>query len=269
MTATTETLGPALVTGASSGIGLECARRLAADGRDLVLAARRVGRLEDLRAELESDHDVDVRVGGLDVRDRSAVRAFVDGLRDEGRSPEILVNNAGLAAGKAPLHEGSFEDWDRMIDTNLKGLLNVTRFVLPLMVRRDRGHVVNLGSIAGHTVYPGGNVYNATKFGVRALNQAMNVDLEGTRVRVSCISPGAVETEFSRVRFHGDEERASEVYEGYRPLGPEDVADAVAYVVNAPPHVSVHEMVIMPTAQRSPYVLDREWDDRPGNGGGS
>lgn len=250
-------LSPVFVTGASAGIGRACARRLAREGRDLILCARRVERLEELRDELEDVHDISVRVGGLDVREREAVREFVEGLEADGWTPEVLVNNAGLAAGKSPLHEGSFEDWDRMIDTNVKGLLNVTRFVLPLMVRRDRGHVVNLGSIAGHMVYPGGNVYNATKFAVRALNQAMNVDLVGTRVRVSCISPGAVETEFSEVRFHGDEERAEEVYEGYRPLGPEDVADAVAYVVNTPPHVSVHDLVIMPTAQRNPYVLDR------------
>ena len=250
-------LSPVFVTGASAGIGRACARRFASEGRDLVLAARRVERLEELREELEEEHGVSVRVGGLDVRDREAVRAFVSRLEEDGRVPEVLVNNAGLAAGKGPLHEGSFDDWDRMLDTNVTGLLNVSRLVLPLMVRRDRGHVVNLGSIAGHMVYPGGNVYNATKFAVRALTQAMNVDLVGTRVRASCVSPGAVETEFSEVRFHGDRERAEEVYEGYRPLGPEDVADAVAYVVNAPPHVSVHDLVIMPTAQRNPYVLDR------------
>lgn len=250
-------LSPVFVTGASAGIGRECARRFAREGRDLILAARRLQRLEELKRELVEAHGVQVRVGELDVRDRGAVEEFVSRLESEGRVPEVLVNNAGLAAGKSPLHEGAFDDWDRMIDTNVTGLLNVSRFVVPLMVRRDRGHVVNMGSIAGHMVYPGGNVYNATKFAVRALTQAMNVDLVDTRVRVSCISPGAVETEFSEVRFHGDEERAEQVYEGYRPLGPEDVADAVAYVVNAPPHVSVHDLVIMPTAQRNPYVLDR------------
>lgn len=250
-------LEPVFVTGASAGIGRSCARRFAAEGRDLILVARRRERLAELRSELVDEHGVRVRIGELDVRDREAVGDFVDRLRDEDRVPEVLVNNAGLAAGKAPLHEGSFDDWDRMIDTNVTGLLNVSRCVLPLMVRRDRGHVVNMGSIAGHMVYPGGNVYNATKFAVRALTDAMNVDLVDTRVRVSCVSPGAVETEFSEVRFHGDEERAERVYEGYRPLDPEDVADAVAYVVNAPPHVSVHDLVIMPTAQRNPYVLDR------------
>lgn len=250
-------LSPVFVTGASAGIGRACARTFAREGRDLILAARRVERLEELRRELEAEHGVGVRVGGLDVRDREAVGDFVSELESGGRAPEVLVNNAGLAAGKDPVHEGSFEDWDRMIDTNVTGLLNVSRHVLPLMVRRDRGHVVNMGSIAGHMVYPGGNVYNATKFAVRALSQAMNVDLVDTRVRVSCVSPGAVETEFSEVRFHGDEERAEQVYEGYRPLGPGDVADAVSYVVNAPPHVSVHDLVIMPTAQRNPYVLDR------------
>lgn len=252
-----DVLNPVFVTGASAGIGRSCARRFAAEGRDLVLVARRLERLRELQGELVEEHGVHVRIGELDVRDRQAVDEFVSRLRDEDRVPEVLVNNAGLAAGKSPLHEGDFGDWDRMIDTNVTGLLNVTRRVLPLMVRRDRGHVVNMGSIAGHMVYPGGNVYNATKFAVRALTRAMNVDLVDTRVRASCISPGAVETEFSEVRFHGDEERAEQVYEGFRPLGPEDVADAVAYVVNAPPHVSVHDLVIMPTAQRNPYVLDR------------
>lgn len=258
---TEEPLSPVFVTGASAGIGRACARRFASEGRDLILAARRLERLEELKSELVEDHGVRVRVGELDVRDRESVGEFVSRLESGGRVPEVLVNNAGLAAGKKPLHEGSFRDWDRMIDTNVTGLLNVSRHVLPLMVRRDRGHVVNMGSIAGHIVYPGGNVYNATKFAVRALTQAMNVDLVDTRVRVSCISPGAVQTEFSEVRFHGDEERAERVYEGYRPLKAKDVADAVAYAVNAPPHVSVHDLVIMPTAQRNPYVLDR---NRPG-----
>ncbi|MEJ2722810.1 MAG: SDR family NAD(P)-dependent oxidoreductase, partial [bacterium] len=169
-----------------------------------------------------------------------------------------LVNNAGLASGLSKFYEGDFEDWDKMIDTNINGLLNVSRCVAPLMVERDRGHIINIGSIAGHIVYPGGNVYNATKFAVHALNQAMAIDLAGTRIRVSSVDPGAVETEFSIVRFHGDDEKAKSVYEGYQPLTGGDVAEAVYFVSNAPDHVNVLNLVIMPTAQRSPYVLHRE-----------
>jgi len=248
----------ALITGASSGIGEACARALASYGADLILLARRQERLDALRAQLEETYGVKVRTAALDVRDRAAILAFAEELAADDVVPEILVNNAGLSRGLDPIHEGSFDDWDEMIDTNIKGLLNVTRAFLPHMVRRDRGHVVNLGSIAGHIVYPNGNVYNATKFAVSALNQAMNIDLVGTSIRVSSIDPGAVETEFSLVRFHGDAERAAAVYQGFTPLTPEDIADAVCYVVNAPPHVNIQQMVIMPTAQRSPYVHFRK-----------
>jgi NADP-dependent 3-hydroxy acid dehydrogenase YdfG len=157
----------------------------------------------------------------------------------------------------AKIHEGDFEDWDRMIDTNIKGLLNVTRAVLPMMVERNRGHVVNIGSVAGRMAYPKGNVYNASKFAVRALNDAMNIDLFGTNIRVSTVDPGAAETEFSEVRLHGDKERAKAVYDGFEPLTAVDVADAVRYVVNAPDHVSITDLVIMPTAQRNPYLIHR------------
>lgn len=248
----------ALVTGASAGIGEACARALAARRVDLVLVARRLGRLESLAAELDEEHGVAVRVGELDVRDRKAVDGFVDALHGDGVVPDILVNNAGLSRGLDPLHEGRPEGWDEMIDTNVKGLLYVSRAILPLMVKRNSGHVVNIGSIAGRQVYPGGNVYAATKFAVRALNEAMNVDLLGTKVRVSSVDPGLVETEFSEVRFYGDEERAEEVYEGYTPLTPGDVADAVCYVVSAPPHVNVLEMVLLPTDQRNTYVIHKE-----------
>lgn len=248
----------ALITGASSGIGQATAVALASRGANLVLAARRRERLEEIRAELESNHSATVRIHPLDVRDRDAVLAFAEELEKDDVVPDILVNNAGLSRGLDGIQEGDFRDWDEMIDTNIKGLLNVTRSILPAMIRRGRGHIVNLGSIAGQMVYPGGNVYNATKFAVRALNQAMNIDLVGTPIRVSSIDPGAVETEFSLVRFHGDAERASAVYEGFEPLTPEDIADAICYVVNAPPHVNVQEMLIMPTAQRNPYVHARD-----------
>jgi 3-hydroxy acid dehydrogenase / malonic semialdehyde reductase len=247
-----------LVTGASSGIGAACARRFAAEGASLVLWARRLDRLEGLAAELRDEHDVAVRVGEVDVTDRTAVNRAAETLVREGQVPDVLLNNAGLAAGLSKLQEGDPEDWDRMIDTNLKGLLNVTRAILPHMVARNRGHVVNLGSIAGHLTYPMGNVYNATKFGVRALSEGMNLDLAGTALRVSSIAPGMVETEFSEVRFHGDKTRAQAVYRGLTPLSAEDVADAVAYMVNLPEHVNVQELVLMPTAQRNVYVVDRK-----------
>ncbi len=248
----------ALVTGASSGIGLACARRFAAEGADLVLWARRRDRLAKAAAELEREHKVSVRTDAVDVRDRGAVNRAVDSLAAAGLVPDILLNNAGLAAGLAKLHEGDPEDWDRMIDTNLKGLLNVSRAVVPLMVKRGTGHVVNIGSTAGHQVYQGGNVYNATKFGVKALSEGMNLDVAGTRVRVSSVDPGHVETEFALVRFHGDADRARKLYDGFRPLSPDDVADAVAYVVNVPEHVNIADLIILPAAQRSVHLIDRD-----------
>jgi serine 3-dehydrogenase len=246
----------ALITGASSGIGLSCARRFAAEGANLVLWARRRDRLERTAGELQQAH-VEVRSAAVDVRDRAAVNRAVDALARDGLVPDILLNNAGLAAGLAKLHEGDPDDWDRMIDTNLKGLLNVCRAVLPLMVARGTGHVVNIGSTAGHQVYQAGNVYNATKYGVKALTEGMNLDVSGTRIRVSSVDPGHVRTEFAEVRFHGDVARADKLYEGFRPLSPDDVADAVAYVVNLPEHVNILDLVILPAAQRSVHLIDR------------
>jgi len=248
----------ALITGASSGFGEACARALAADGANLALWARRFDRLERMKSELESAHGVHVRIGRVDVRDRAGVLAAAAALESDGLVPDILVNNAGLASGLDRLYEGNFEDWDRMIDTNVKGLLNVTRAILPAMVKRNSGHIVNIGSVAGYVVYPKGNVYNATKFAVRALNEAMNIDLLGTAIRVSSIDPGAAETEFSRVRFHGDDKRAEAVYDGYQPLRAEDIADIVLYVVNTPAHVNITDVVVLPTAQRNPYLVHKE-----------
>jgi 3-hydroxy acid dehydrogenase / malonic semialdehyde reductase len=249
-----------LITGASSGIGEACARRFAADGANLALWARRLDRLEQLAAELRDRHRSKVGLTQVDVRDRGAVSRAADALVAAGgeQVPDVLLNNAGLASGLSKIHEGDPDDWDRMIDTNLKGLLNVTRAILPHMVARRRGHVVNIGSTAGHQTYPMGNVYNATKFGVRALTEGMNLDVAGTPIRVSSVDPGFVETEFSEVRFHGDRERAASVYQGFRPLTADDVADAIAYVVNLPEHVNILDMIIVPTAQRNVYVVDRE-----------
>lgn len=248
----------ALVTGASSGIGAACARRLAGEGFRLALWARREERLAKLSSQISLQFGTDVRTTSVDVRDRSAVCAAAEALIDENGVPDLLLNNAGLAAGLDPIHEGSFEDWDRMIDTNLKGLLNVSRCILPGMVERGSGQVINIGSTAGHQVYPRGNVYNATKFGVKALTRGMNMDVAGTDIRVSSVDPGFVETEFSMVRFEGDRERAADVYEGFKPLTAEDVADAVWYVASRPPHVNVFDLVITPTAQRDAFVVDRD-----------
>ena len=249
----------AIVTGATAGIGQACADALAVMGVRLVLTGRREERLASVAAEV-SGRAPDVHTYVLDVRDRDGIEAFVTWLGDHDLQPDILVNNAGLARGLDRVQEGSHEDWDEMIDTNVKGLLNMTRAILPGMVERDAGHVVNIGSIAGRIVYPMGNVYNATKFAVRALTQAMNIDLVGTRVRASSVDPGLVETEFSVVRFRGDSDRAEAVYRGVDALHPEDIADAVVYVLNTPPHVNVQEMLVMPTVQRSPFVMDRDTD---------
>jgi NADP-dependent 3-hydroxy acid dehydrogenase YdfG len=247
----------ALVTGASSGIGLACARRLAADGANLVLWARRRDRLDALASELRAAHSVTVRVDTVDVRDRDAVNQVAADMVQAGAVPDILLNNAGLAAGLSYVQDGDPDDWDRMIDTNLKGLLYVSRALLSHMIARGRGHVVNIGSTAGHQVYPKGNVYNATKFGVRALSEGMNLDLAGTPLKVSSVDPGFVETEFSLVRFRGDAERAKAFYKGFRPLGPEDVADTIMYILRLPEHVNIPLLVVVPTAQRNIYVVDR------------
>jgi len=246
-----------LVTGASAGIGLACARRLAAEGADLVLWARRLDRLSRLADELEAEHGRRIHVAAVDVRDRGAVEQAARPLIEADHVPHVVINNAGLASGFEPFHESDPADWDRMIDTNIKGLLAVTRMFLPHMIRLGRGHVVNIGSTAGHLAYPRGNVYAATKYAVRALTEGINLDVAGTPVRVSSVDPGFVETEFALVRFAGDTERAARVYEGFEPLSGDDVADAVAFVINVPDHVNVLDLVIVPKAQRNVYVVDR------------
>lgn len=246
-----------MITGASAGIGAACARHFAARGSHLLLSARRLDRVRALAEELAEEHGIEARADALDVADRDAVFEHVEALVASELVPDVLVNNAGKGRGLAKLHEGSTDHWDEMVDTNVKGLLYVTRAVLPLMVERDQGHVIHIGSIAGRWVYPRNAVYNATKFAVRALSEAMNIDLLGTRIRVSSVDPGLTETEFSEVRFDGDAERAHEVYADTVPLTPDDVADAVVYVANAPEHVDVFNLVLMPTAQRYPGFMDR------------
>ena len=246
-----------LITGASAGIGEACARAFAAQGANLLLTARRADRVDSLAKSLTRAHGVDVRAYRLDVTDRDAVFSFVEELEEEGLLPDILLNNAGKAVGLDKLHEGHLDHWEDMIDTNVKGLLFVSRAVIPHMVARNSGHVIQIGSIAGRWVYPKGAVYNATKFAVRALTEGMNVDLLGTNVRVSSVDPGLTETEFSEVRFHGDVQRSKAVYAGTTPLTGDDVADAVLYVANTPEHVDVLHLVLMPTVQRHAMLLHR------------
>ncbi|MCG6949460.1 MAG: SDR family oxidoreductase [Acidobacteria bacterium] len=246
-----------LVTGASSGIGRACAEAFAAHGCRLLIAARRLDRLEELAQSMRQHHGVEVLSTALDVRNRDAVEGWIGDLPGEWREIDILVNNAGLARGLAPLHDGEVEDWEEMIDTNLKGLLYVTRVVAKQMVDRGQGHVINIGSIAGHEVYPGGNVYCASKHAVTAVSRALGIDLLGTGVRVSSVDPGMVETEFSLVRFHGDSARADGVYQGLEPLSGEDVADAVVFCATRPPHANVREMILMPTAQAAAVFAHR------------
>ena len=247
-----------LITGASSGIGAACARRFAAEGAHLVLWARRRDRLDALAAELGKAHNVTIRVDPVDVRDRGAVEKGAAGVLAAGAVPDVLINNAGLASGLALVQEGDLEDWDRMIDTNVKGLLFVTRALLPAMIAQGRGHVVNIGSTAGHQVYQRGNVYNATKFAVKALTEGINLDVAGTPIRVSGVDPGFVETEFSLVRFHGNAARAKATYQGFRALSADDVADTISYVINLPEHVNILDLILVPAAQRSVHLVDRK-----------
>ncbi len=246
------------ITGASSGIGRSCARAFAAEGARVLMCARRGDRLKGFAAELKKEFGVAVHHFALDVRDQPAVEKAVGGLPADWRPIEVLVNNAGLSRGLDKIHQGLLGDWEEMIDTNVKGLLYVSRAVIPGMVERGRGHIINIGSIAGYEVYPNGNVYCATKYAVRALTEGMRLDLSGTPIRVSEVAPGMVETEFSVVRFHGDSERAGKVYQGLTPLTPDDIADAVLVCATRPPHVNISLMIVMPTAQASATVVHRK-----------
>ncbi len=248
----------ALITGATSGFGHATAERFAQAGCNLIITGRRTEKLEAFEHVLNEKYGVKVLAYCFDVRNLNQCVEMANDLASREIVPDILVNNAGLASGKDKIHEGLIGDWEKMIDTNVKGLLYITRSILPMMVARNDGHVINIGSVAGHIVYPEGNVYNATKFAVKALNEAINLDLAGTNVRCCSIDPGAAETEFSKVRFHGDEDKAQKVYEGFKPLQAEDIADIIFYVATSPPHVNITNLVVYPTAQRSAYVLHRE-----------
>jgi serine 3-dehydrogenase len=247
-----------LITGASSGIGTACARVFAQAGAKLILSARRQERLEQLADELSKEFASHTYLLPLDVCDRAAVESALSHLPTDWSSIDILINNAGLSRGLDKLHEGSFQDWEEMIDTNIKGLLYFTRLIVPGMISRGRGHVVNLGSTAGHQTYPNGNVYCATKAAVRVISEGLKQDLLGTPVRVSSVDPGLVETEFSQVRFRGDTERAKRVYQGLTPLTPTDVADVVFFCATRPPHVNISEVLLMPTDQAGSMLFNRQ-----------
>lgn len=242
-----------LITGASSGIGEATARKFAKENYNLVITGRRSARLDMLAGELTKEHEVKVLTLCFDIRKRSEVEKAIGSLTGEWRTIDVLVNNAGLAAGLDPVQQGSFEDWEQMIDTNIKGLLYVTRLVAPLMIEWGNGHIINIGSIAGKEVYAKGNVYCATKFSVDALTKAMRIDMLQHGIRVSQVCPGAVETEFSEVRFKGDKQSAANVYKGYKPLTPDDIAETIWWIAARPPHVNINDIVIMPASQASPH----------------
>jgi hypothetical protein len=243
----------ALITGATSGIGKACAKALNDMGVNLILTGRNEKKLNELKNSLQ----VQTLTYVFDVRDRENVFEKIEEILNITHI-DILINNAGLALGLEPIDEGNPDDWDVMIDTNIKGVLYVTKPVLKHMKERNEGHIVNLGSVAGKTAYPGGNVYCATKAALHSLNESMNIDAFGTNIKVTNIAPGAVETEFSNVRFKGDGEKAKKVYEGYTPLSAEDIANTVICALNTPPHVNIQYIDIMPTNQRNPYMLYRE-----------
>lgn len=245
-----------LITGASSGIGNACAYQFAEEGASLILAARRTDKLESTAKDL-AEQGIKVLVRELDVRDNKAVEACISALPPEWKNIDILVNNAGLALDTLPIQEGNVEHWENMIQTNVNGLLYVTRQILPGMLSRNSGHIINLGSIAGHECYPFGNIYGSTKHAVKALSKSMRLDLLGSPLRVTEISPGAVHTEFSEVRWK-DKKRADDYYKDFKPLKAEDVADAIVYAATRPAHVDIEEMIIMPTAQASCNHISRK-----------
>lgn len=245
------------ITGASSGIGAACAQQFAKAGAKLLLCARRLNQLTEITQELKTKYGIQSHAFKLDVSHAQDIAATLKALPKEWQTVDILVNNAGLAAGLDAIQEGSIDDWEAMIDTNFKGLLYVTRGIIPQMIARNSGHIINIGSIAGHYVYPKGVVYCATKYAVNAITNGLRMDLFGTQVRVSTVDPGAVETNFSLVRFKGDENRAAAMYEGMEPLTADDVADAVLYCATRPPHVNISEMIIMPTDQAAATMIAR------------
>ena len=246
-----------LITGATSGIGMACARKFAENGDKLILTGRNEQVLKDLRQELTAK-GTEVLTLVFDVRDREKAKQCLEGLPTEWQEIDVVVNNAGLALGLEPEYEGDFDDWDTMIDTNIKGLLTITRLIVPKMVERNSGHIINIGSVAGDAAYAGGNVYCATKAAVKALSDGLRIDVAPTAVRVTNLKPGLVETNFSNIRFHGDNNRAANVYKGIKPLTGDDIADVAVYAANAPAHVQIAEVLILATHQASGSVIVRK-----------
>ncbi|MDR2361964.1 MAG: SDR family NAD(P)-dependent oxidoreductase [Prevotellaceae bacterium] len=247
----------AFITGATSGIGDAVAQRLAAEYFDLIITGRRGDRLTALAERLTAECGVDILPLCFDVRNPQQVEAYIGDLPERWQAVDVLVNNAGLAVGLKLVHEGLLEDWERMINTNLKGLLYVTRLVASYMIARQRGHIINIGSIAGREVYAGGNVYCATKYAVDALTKGLRMELLPYGIKVSQVAPGAVETDFSLVRFKGDRRRADNVYKGFEPLRAVDIADVIAYMVSCPPHVNIADVLVLPAAQASASLFER------------
>lgn len=248
-----------LITGASSGFGKACAIKFATEGYDLIITARRNDRLLELKKEIEENSSSKVYTASFDIRNHSAVESFVQELPNSFKNTlSILINNAGLAVGRSPIHEGIIDDWERMIDTNVKGLLYMTRYVAPILKDNGGGHIINIGSIAGKEVYPDGNVYCATKHAVDALSKAMRIDLLKFDIKVTNIAPGAAETEFSLVRFKGNEEIANSIYKGYTPLYAEDIAEVVYFAASRPAHVNLNDIVIMPSSQASSTIVHKK-----------
>lgn len=246
----------ALITGATSGIGEGCVRRFAKGGYNLIITGRNTEKLDSLTKELTQE-GIEVLPLVFDVRDREAAKKAVGSIPEQWQSIDVLINNAGLARGLEPEYEGSFDDWDQMIDTNIKGLLTMTRLIVPGMVERNHGHVINIGSVAGDAAYAGGNVYCATKAAVKAITDGLRIDIADTALRVTDIKPGLVETNFSNIRFHGDTDRADNVYKGIKPLTGDDIADVCFYVASAPEHVQIAEVLILATHQANGTVIKR------------
>lgn len=246
-----------LITGASSGIGEGCARKFASQGARLILNARSTDKLIDLADELREKYGTECYVMPFDVRDRESAAAALDALPEEWKSIDVLINNAGLAIGTDKEHEGNADEWDVMIDTNIKALLSMTRLIVPGMIEQGRGHIINIGSIAGDAAYPGGSVYCATKAAVKALSDGLRIDLVDTPLRVTNIKPGLVETNFSVVRFRGDKEKADNVYRGIKPLNGDDIAEVVYFAASAPEHMQVAEVLVMPTYQATGTIVSK------------
>ena len=247
-----------LITGAGSGIGAACALKFASEGCRLILNGRNMEKLELVSEAAAEKYGAEVLLLPFDVRDRKAMEAALSSLPAQWKDIDVLVNNAGLALGMDKESEGNLDDWETVIDTNIKGTLAMTRLIVPGMIARGRGHVINLGSIAGDAAYPGGSVYCATKAAVKALSDGLRIDLVDTPIRVTCIKPGQVETNFSMVRFHGDKDRADNVYKGYKPLVAEDIAETVWFAASAPENVQIAEMLVLPVCQATATILHKE-----------